>query len=107
MALRFSPNGRRRNTLGLARNTTSRRRFRRLGKPSIDQAPTNFRELSSQLEIGYRILWDGDLLERPSVHGGYRKPETHRKRSLRQPERLQFLARHPPMINQDTMTVNA
>src|SRR5262249_37530980 len=84
---------------------------RRLGKPRIDQAPTNFRERSSQLEIGYRILWDGSLLERPSVHGGYRKPETHRKRSLRQPEHLQFdaefLARHSPMINQDTMTVNA
>src|SRR5262244_581742 len=86
---------------------TSRRLRRRM--PRLEQPPADVGELSSQLEICHCILRHGSKRQGPSVHGGDGKPKTDRKRPLRHPERAQFraefIARHPPMISDDTMTI--
>src|SRR5215831_3560107 len=98
MALRFSPNTRRRNTLGLRTRLRRQRRFHRLGKPSLEQPPTDLSELSPQIKICHRISWNRSERQRPSVDRRGRQAEPQCKRTLRQPERLQFgaklVARH-------------
>src|SRR5262249_27487229 len=75
---------------------------RRHRMPGIRQPPTDFRKLSPQLEVGYSILRHQCQREGPSVERCNSRPETHRQRTLRQPEFAQFgaefLARHPPTL---------